>query len=103
MTTTTNPTAAARAAVAAGIAPVDVARVLGRSVPSRYEERSARTSAYEVVWLEAGAVYGHKCDPPWGPAGWYVRHVDPDAGDVPAQVREVLRALAAATADAGRA
>jgi hypothetical protein len=94
---------AARAAVAAGLAPRDVAAVLGIEISPRYTPKEAATSAYEVVWLEAGAVYGHECDPPWGPAGWYVRHLDPDAGPVPAQVREVLRALIASAADAGRA
>jgi hypothetical protein len=90
--------AAVQAAIAAGIAPADAAKVARLKPSESYSDQSAVASDYEVRWFPAGHLAG--VDEPWGwviwgGAGWYIRRLD--AGEVPDNVRAAFRDLVRAS------
>jgi len=103
--TDNSPPPAARraleAATAAGIAPIDVARIARVELPARYQDRVARTSDYRVRWFTDGETIGF--DPISGlrisgSAGWYVCRAD--GKPVPRGVRDALSRLVQAASAA---
>lgn len=85
-------TAAVEAAVAAGLAAVDVAAVAGLPAPAP-DDWAARTSDYRLRWFHAGELYG----PPdahgrrYSSAGWFIQRWD--GGEIAPHVRSAFQQL----------
>jgi len=84
--------AAVEAAVAAGLAAVDVAAAADLPAPAP-DDWAARTSWYRLRWFPAGAMYG----PPdahgrrYSTKGWHIQRWDD--GEIEAEVRTAFRQL----------